>query len=61
MDAGRTRPPRYHSDPRVAWTCNAIDAHLMCIPGDLNGDWSAPAGSTFRAWLRGAPNCGSRP
>ncbi|MGW2965229.1 ergothioneine biosynthesis glutamate--cysteine ligase EgtA [Streptomyces sp. NPDC001220] len=55
MDAGRTRPPLYHSDPRVAWTRYALDAQVMCIPGDLNGDWSAPSGLTFRAWLRGVP------
>ncbi|MFJ8141537.1 ergothioneine biosynthesis glutamate--cysteine ligase EgtA [Streptomyces sp. NPDC096013] len=59
MDAGRTRPPRYHSDPRLAWTRYALDAQMMCIPGDLDGDWSAPSGLTFRAWLRGVP--GLRP
>ncbi|MEV6993154.1 glutamate-cysteine ligase family protein [Streptomyces sp. NPDC093228] len=25
MDAGRTRSPRYHPDPRVAWTRYALD------------------------------------
>ncbi|MFF3489166.1 ergothioneine biosynthesis glutamate--cysteine ligase EgtA [Streptomyces sp. NPDC002701] len=55
MDAGRTRPPRYHPDPRAAWTRYALDAQVMCIPGDLDGDWSAPSGLTFRAWLRGVP------
>jgi glutamate--cysteine ligase len=42
MDAGRTRPPRYHADPRVSWTRYVLDAKVMCIPGDDNGDWSAP-------------------
>ncbi|MFD3454724.1 ergothioneine biosynthesis glutamate--cysteine ligase EgtA [Streptomyces sp. NPDC058691] len=55
MDAGRTRQPRHHSDPRLAWTRYALDAKVMCIPGDDNGDWSAPAELTFRDWLRGTP------
>lgn len=25
---------------RVAWTRYALDAQVMCIPGDLDGDWS---------------------
>lgn len=55
MDAGRTHQPRYHADPRVAWTRYALDARVMCIPGDENGDWSAPPDLTFRDWLRGSP------
>ncbi|MEV5232464.1 glutamate-cysteine ligase family protein [Streptomyces pseudogriseolus] len=58
-DAGRTRPPRYHPDPREAWTRYALDARVMYVPGDLDGDWTAPLGLTFRAWLRGVP--GLRP
>jgi glutamate--cysteine ligase len=53
IDVGRTRPPRYDPDPRVAWTRYALDAQVMCIRGDLDGDWSAPPGLTFRAWLEG--------
>ncbi|MFD7446787.1 glutamate-cysteine ligase family protein [Streptomyces sp. NPDC059909] len=55
MDASRTHQPRYHADPRVAWTRYALDAKVMCIPGDDNGDWSAPPDLTFRDWLRGTP------
>ncbi|MFD9001461.1 ergothioneine biosynthesis glutamate--cysteine ligase EgtA [Streptomyces sp. NPDC059582] len=55
MDAGRTRQPQYHHDPRVAWTRYALDAKVMCIPGGDNGDWSAPPDLTFRDWLRGTP------
>jgi glutamate--cysteine ligase len=59
MDAGRTHQPRYHPDPRVAWMRYALDAKVMCIPGDDNSDWSAPPDLTFRDWLRGTP--GLRP
>ncbi|MGW1887853.1 ergothioneine biosynthesis glutamate--cysteine ligase EgtA [Streptomyces sp. NPDC001970] len=55
MDAGRTHQPRYHADPRVSWTRYALDAKVMCIPGDDNGDWTAPPDLTFRDWLRGTP------
>ncbi|KPI18504.1 glutamate/cysteine ligase family protein [Actinobacteria bacterium OK006] len=55
MDAGRTHQPRYHPDPRVAWVRYALDAKVMCIPGDDNSDWSAPPDLIFRDWLRGTP------
>ncbi|MFJ8782204.1 glutamate-cysteine ligase family protein [Streptomyces sp. NPDC102476] len=55
-DAGRTRPPRYHSDPTCGLDPLRLDAQVMCIPGDLDGTGpSAPCGLTFRAWLRGVP------
>ncbi|MER5802169.1 ergothioneine biosynthesis glutamate--cysteine ligase EgtA [Streptomyces mirabilis] len=59
MDSGRTHQPRYHPDPRVAWAHYALDAKVMCIPGDDKSDWSAPPELTFRDWLRGTP--GLRP
>ena len=59
MDAGRTHQPRYHPDPREAWTRYALDAKVMCIPGDDNGEWSAPPELIFRDWLGGTP--GLRP
>ncbi|MBY8878130.1 ergothioneine biosynthesis glutamate--cysteine ligase EgtA [Actinacidiphila acidipaludis] len=65
MDPGRTRHPRHHPDPGTAWAGYALDARLLCVrgaePGDgtesgdgAAADWSAPAGLTFRGWLRGA-------
>jgi glutamate--cysteine ligase len=53
MDPSRTRPPRIDQDPRAAWTRYALDAQVMCIRNDGSGDWSAPPGLTFRAWVRG--------
>ena len=54
MDPGRTRPPPTDQDPRAAWTRYALDAQVMCIRDEGSGDWSAPPGLTFRAWVRGA-------
>ena len=59
MDAGRTRHPRHHPDPRVSWSRYALDARVMCVRGADDRDWSAPPGLTFRDWLRGVP--GLRP
>jgi glutamate--cysteine ligase len=42
-------------DPRAAWTRYALDADLLCVRRPDGGSWSAPAGLTFRDWLRGAP------
>ena len=54
MDADRTRPPRVNgTDPRSAWAAYALDAQVMCVPSD-SPDWTAPAGLTFRDWLRGS-------
>ena len=40
-------------DPRSAWASYALDAELMCIRQDRSPRWTAPAGLTFRDWLRG--------
>jgi glutamate--cysteine ligase len=58
MDPGRTRPPPTDQDPRAAWTRYALDAQVMCIRDERSGDWSAPPGLTFRAWVRGAMDAG---
>ncbi|MGW3984701.1 ergothioneine biosynthesis glutamate--cysteine ligase EgtA [Streptomyces mirabilis] len=67
MDPGRTRHPRHHPEPRAAWSRYALDAQMLCIraadsdtsggpgPDAVRSDWTAPAGLTFRAWLRGVP------
>ena len=54
--AGRAWPPA--SDPRSAWVDYALAAEVMCVRRPGPRDWSAPAGLTFRDWLRGA---GERP
>ena len=48
---GRRWPP--DADPRAAWIDYALSAEVMCVrrPGDE--PWTAPAGLTFRGWLRG--------
>jgi glutamate--cysteine ligase len=53
MDPGRTRAPAENGDPRDAWTAYALDAELMCVREPDAADWTAPAGLTFREWLRG--------
>ena len=53
---GRSWPPA--SDPRSAWVDYALAAQVMCVRRPGAQDWSAPAGLTFRDWLRGA---GERP
>src|SRR6266702_1124454 len=57
---GAGRGPGGHDDvdPRSAWASYALDAELMCIRRDSSPCWTAPAGLTFRDWLRGA---GDRP
>ena len=55
MDPGRTRAPVLHGtdgDPRDAWAAYALDAELMCVREPGSQDWTAPAGVTFRDWLR---------
>ena len=69
LDPGRTRAPAgaeprapdgaapaspADGDPRSAWAGYALDAELMCIRQDKSPRWTAPAGLTFRDWLRGA-------
>ena len=73
LDPGRTRAPAgaepvrraeagprgaADPDPRSAWASYALDAQLMCIRRDDSPRWTAPAGLTFRDWLRGG---GERP
>ncbi|MFC4033047.1 ergothioneine biosynthesis glutamate--cysteine ligase EgtA [Streptomyces polygonati] len=55
MDPGRTRQPGYDPDPGASWARYALDAELLCVPGEESEDWTAPPGLTFRGWLRGAP------
>jgi glutamate--cysteine ligase len=69
LDPGRTRAPagaeprapngggpdlQANGDPRSAWAAYALDAELMCIRQRESPCWTAPAGLTFRDWLRGA-------
>jgi len=73
LDPTRTRPPAHAepapecrsvrawppaTDPRSAWVDYALAAEVMCVRRPGARDWSAPAGLTFRDWLRGA---GERP
>jgi hypothetical protein len=61
--AGRLVPDGCRSDlpaplplrPTCGLDPLCLDAQVMCILGDLDGDWSAPSGLTFRAWLQGVP------
>ncbi len=46
------------ADPRSAWVDYALAAQVMCVQRGTAPDWTAPAGLTFRDWLRGA---GDRP
>jgi glutamate--cysteine ligase len=43
-----------HGDPRSAWVSYALDAEVMCVRQPGAACWDAPAGLTFRDWLRGA-------
>ena len=69
LDPTRTRPPAHaepspgcrpgrawppDTDPRSAWVEYALAAEVMCVRRPAAQDWSAPAGLTFRDWLRGA-------
>jgi glutamate--cysteine ligase len=69
LDAARTRAPAHaepstaagasngwpeHTDPRSAWVSYALDAEVMCVRRPDAPCWDAPAGLTFRDWLRGA-------
>jgi ergothioneine biosynthesis glutamate--cysteine ligase EgtA len=55
LDPSRTRAPELNGDPRAAWAAYALDAEVMCIRDPDPAKWTAPAGLTFRAWLREAP------
>lgn len=55
IDPGRARPPRLRGEPRATWARYALDARVLCVRAfDGSPDWSAPAGLTFRDWVRGA-------
>jgi glutamate--cysteine ligase len=58
VDPGRTRAPTAahndDGDPRDAWAAYALDAGLMCVRDPGSADWTAPAGLTFRDWVRDA-------
>lgn len=53
LDPGRTLPPPAGSDPRCAWANYSLDAELMLVRRKGSPSWTAPAGLTFRGWLRG--------
>ncbi|WP_097257123.1 MULTISPECIES: ergothioneine biosynthesis glutamate--cysteine ligase EgtA [unclassified Streptomyces] len=52
LDPARTLAPAPAADPRTAWASYALDAPVLCVRAD-GTDWTAPAGLTFRDWLRG--------
>ncbi|MFG2818200.1 ergothioneine biosynthesis glutamate--cysteine ligase EgtA [Kitasatospora sp. NPDC048365] len=58
MDASRTTAPAPDGDPRTAWARYVLDAKVLCVRRPDGLPWTAPAGLTFRDWLRGA---GERP
>ena len=58
MDPSRTLAPAADGDPREAWARYVLDAEVLCVRRGGGRPWTAPAGLTFRSWLRGA---GERP
>jgi glutamate--cysteine ligase len=58
MDPTRTLAPPADGDPREAWARYVLDAEVLCVRRPDPAPWTAPAGMTFRDWLRGA---GERP
>ncbi|MFG2201485.1 ergothioneine biosynthesis glutamate--cysteine ligase EgtA [Kitasatospora sp. NPDC048715] len=59
MDPTRTLAPEPdHGDPREAWAQYVLDARVLCVRRPEGLPWTAPAGLTFRDWIRGA---GERP
>jgi glutamate--cysteine ligase len=63
LDPGRTQAPpgaEPYSVPSAAsphgvreqWARYALDAGVLCVRGTGDGPWTAPAGLTFRDWLR---------
>ncbi|KIQ66020.1 glutamate--cysteine ligase [Kitasatospora griseola] len=53
MDPSRTLAPPPLADPREAWTRYVLDATVLCVRRTDGLPWDAPAGLTFRDWLRG--------
>jgi ergothioneine biosynthesis glutamate--cysteine ligase EgtA len=60
LDPGRTKPLRADADPRKAWADYALDALVMCVPGEESGSWLAPPGLTLRQWLADANSAAGR-
>jgi glutamate--cysteine ligase len=73
LDPCRTRPPanavppvlagnghakEHDCDPGATWVDYALSAEVMCVRRPDPEPWTAPAGLTFRGWLRGG---GDRP
>lgn len=62
MDPSRTLAPAGSgasgADPRESWARYVLDAEVLCMRRPDGQPWTAPAGLTFRDWLRGA---GDRP
>jgi glutamate--cysteine ligase len=68
LDPSRTRAPRgaepyaadgwridgQDPDPRFEFARYALDAEVICVRRPAHQPWIAPAGLTFRDWLRGA-------
>ncbi|MFF2655838.1 ergothioneine biosynthesis glutamate--cysteine ligase EgtA [Kitasatospora sp. NPDC058032] len=55
MDPTRTLAPAPdHGDPRESWAGYVLDAEVLCVRRQDDRPWTAPAGMTFRDWLRGA-------
>jgi glutamate--cysteine ligase len=51
LEPARTLAPGDAEDPRDAWTRYALDATVLCLRGE-GQRWTAPAGLTFRRWIR---------
>lgn len=51
-DPSRTAPVPRSADPSQDWARYALDAFVLCIPGD-GPQWDAPPGLRMRDWLRG--------
>ncbi|MFJ1751334.1 ergothioneine biosynthesis glutamate--cysteine ligase EgtA [Kitasatospora sp. NPDC088134] len=58
MDPSRTLAPALSGDPRESWARYVLDAEVLCVRRPEGLPWDAPAGLTFREWLRGG---GERP
>ncbi|MGH3328218.1 MAG: ergothioneine biosynthesis glutamate--cysteine ligase EgtA [Streptomycetales bacterium] len=60
LDRSRTAVPGCGTrdpDPRTVWARYALDAQVLCVPGE-DRLWTAPPGLTLRRWVRGG---GPRP
>jgi glutamate--cysteine ligase len=56
--AGDGRAKEHDPDPAAVWVDYALSAEVMCVRRPDPEPWTAPAGLTFRGWLRGG---GERP